>query len=137
MKTIKFLVLFTESIKAKADKPVNVDKFFIRGDEIGKLTQSIDEMAVKEQLDRLKIFKQNRNHENLEKSISTLKKVADGNNNLLKVAINEIKEESGLTKLKTVSNKLALARFLAICIPIAPSPIKPVFIFFTSEYFFK
>jgi two-component system sensor histidine kinase ChvG len=45
LKPIKFLVLFTESIKAKADKPVNVDKFFIRGDEIGKLTQSIDEMT--------------------------------------------------------------------------------------------
>ncbi|OUX53916.1 MAG: hypothetical protein CBE47_02075 [Pelagibacteraceae bacterium TMED287] len=45
LKPIKFLVLFTESIKAKADKPVNVDQFFIRGDEIGKLTQSIDEMT--------------------------------------------------------------------------------------------
>ena len=45
LKPIKFLVLFTESIKAKADKPVNVDKFFIRGDEIGKLTKSIDEMT--------------------------------------------------------------------------------------------
>ena len=37
--------MFTESIKAKADKPVNVDKFFVRGDEIGKLTKSIDEMT--------------------------------------------------------------------------------------------
>ena len=45
LKPIKFLVLFTESIKAKADKPVNVDKFFVRGDEIGKLTKSIDEMT--------------------------------------------------------------------------------------------
>ena len=45
LKPIKFLVLFTESIKAKADKPVNVDKFFIRSDEIGKLTKSIDEMT--------------------------------------------------------------------------------------------
>ena len=45
LKPIKLLVLFTESIKAKADKPVNVDKFFIRGDEIGKLTKSIDEMT--------------------------------------------------------------------------------------------
>ena len=39
LKPIKLLVLFKESIKAKADKPVNVDKFFIRGDEIGKLTK--------------------------------------------------------------------------------------------------
>ncbi len=31
---------------------------------------------------------------------------ADGNKNLLEVAINEIKEESGLTKLKTVSSQI-------------------------------
>ncbi len=45
LKPIKFLVLFTESIKAKADKPTNIGKFFVRGDEIGKLTKSIDEMT--------------------------------------------------------------------------------------------
>ena len=37
--------MFTEAIKLKADKPINVKKFFIREDEIGKLTQSIDEMT--------------------------------------------------------------------------------------------
>ncbi len=45
LKPIKLLVLYTEAIKSKADKPVNVDKFFIRGDEVGKLTKSIDEMT--------------------------------------------------------------------------------------------
>ena len=45
LKPIKFLVMFTESIKSKADKPVNVEKFFVRGDEVGKLTKSIDEMT--------------------------------------------------------------------------------------------
>ena len=45
LKPIKFLVMFTEAIKLKADKPINVKKFFIREDEIGKLTQSIDEMT--------------------------------------------------------------------------------------------
>ncbi len=42
---IRFLVLFTEAIKAKADKPINMSKYFVRQDEIGKLTQSIDEMT--------------------------------------------------------------------------------------------
>ena len=37
--------MFTESIKAKSDKPINVDKFFVRGDEVGILTKSIDEMT--------------------------------------------------------------------------------------------
>ncbi|MDC0472686.1 HAMP domain-containing histidine kinase [Pelagibacteraceae bacterium] len=45
LKPIKFLVLFTESIKAKSDKPINVGKFFTREDEIGQLTNSIDEMT--------------------------------------------------------------------------------------------
>ena len=45
LKPIGFLVLYTEAIKAKADKPINVDKFFVREDEIGKLTKSIDEMT--------------------------------------------------------------------------------------------
>ena len=42
---IRFLVLFTEAIKTKADKPINMKKYFVRQDEIGTLTQSIDEMT--------------------------------------------------------------------------------------------
>ena len=45
LKPIKFLVSFTESIKNKSDKKIDIDKFFIRQDEIGKLTKSIDEMT--------------------------------------------------------------------------------------------
>ena len=45
LKPIKLLVLFTEAIKIKKDKPININKFFIRKDEIGKLTKSIDEMT--------------------------------------------------------------------------------------------
>jgi two-component system sensor histidine kinase ChvG len=45
LKPIGFLVLFTEAIKNKSEKPINVEKFFIREDEIGKLTKSIDEMT--------------------------------------------------------------------------------------------
>jgi two-component system, OmpR family, sensor histidine kinase ChvG len=46
LKPISFLVKYTESIKAKSDKPVNIDNFFIRRDEVGKLTQSIHEMTL-------------------------------------------------------------------------------------------
>tara|TARA_B100001250_G_scaffold304922_1_gene266857 strand:+ start:8601 stop:10136 length:1536 start_codon:yes stop_codon:yes gene_type:complete len=45
LKPIKFLVMYTESIKSKADKPINMDNFFVRSDEIGKLTKSINEMT--------------------------------------------------------------------------------------------
>ena len=46
LKPISFLVKYTESIKAKSDKPLNIDNFFIRRDEVGKLTQSIHEMTL-------------------------------------------------------------------------------------------
>jgi two-component system sensor histidine kinase ChvG len=38
--------MYTEAIRAKADQPINVEKFFIREDEIGKLTKSINEMTL-------------------------------------------------------------------------------------------
>ena len=46
LKPISFLVKYTESIKTKSDQPVNIDNFFIRKDEVGKLTQSIHEMTL-------------------------------------------------------------------------------------------
>ena len=45
LKPISFLVKYTESIKTKSSKPVNIDNFFIRKDEVGTLTQSIHEMT--------------------------------------------------------------------------------------------
>ena len=46
LKPISFLVKYTESIKAKSNQPLNIDNFFIRRDEVGKLTQSIHEMTL-------------------------------------------------------------------------------------------
>jgi two-component system sensor histidine kinase ChvG len=46
LKPISFLVRYTESIKAKSSKPVNIESFFIRKDEVGTLTQSIHEMTL-------------------------------------------------------------------------------------------
>ena len=46
LKPISFLVKYTESIKTKSDQPINIDNFFVRRDEVGKLTQSIHEMTL-------------------------------------------------------------------------------------------
>ena len=46
LKPISFLVKYTDSIKTKSSKPVNIDNFFIRKDEVGTLTQSIHEMTL-------------------------------------------------------------------------------------------
>ncbi len=45
LKPIGFLVSFTESIKNKSDQNIDIQKFFVREDEVGKLTKSIDEMT--------------------------------------------------------------------------------------------
>ena len=45
LKPIGFLVSFTESIKNKSDQNIDIRKFFVREDEVGKLTKSIDEMT--------------------------------------------------------------------------------------------
>ena len=45
LKPIGFLVSFTESIKNKSDQNIDIKKFFVREDEVGKLTKSIDGMT--------------------------------------------------------------------------------------------
>jgi len=45
LKPIRFLVSFTEAVKNKSDENIDIDKFFVREDEVGKLTKSIDEMT--------------------------------------------------------------------------------------------
>jgi len=45
LKPIGLLVRFSEAIKKKSSKNVDIRNFFVREDEIGKLTKSIDEMT--------------------------------------------------------------------------------------------
>ena len=45
LKPIALLVKFSEAIKKKSNKNIDIKNFFVREDEIGKLTKSIDEMT--------------------------------------------------------------------------------------------
>ena len=45
LKPIALLVRFSEAIKKKSKKNIDIKNFFVREDEIGKLTKSIDEMT--------------------------------------------------------------------------------------------
>jgi len=45
LKPIGLLVSFSEAIKKKSTKNIDIKNFFVREDEIGKLTKSIDEMT--------------------------------------------------------------------------------------------
>ena len=45
LKPIGLLVKYSDSIKKKSSESINIKKVFVRDDEIGKLTMSIDEMT--------------------------------------------------------------------------------------------
>ena len=45
LKPIGLIVQYSEAIKRKSDKNFNINKFFVRQDEVGKLTKSIHEMT--------------------------------------------------------------------------------------------
>ena len=45
LKPIGLLVKFSDGIKKKSNQAIDINKVFVRDDEIGKLTQSIDEMT--------------------------------------------------------------------------------------------
>ena len=45
LKPIGLLVKYSDSIKKKSTEIINIKKVFVRDDEIGKLTMSIDEMT--------------------------------------------------------------------------------------------
>ncbi len=65
LKPIEFLVHFTESIKNKSNANINIDKFFVREDEIGKLTKSIDQMTkeLQKRTNRAETFSSDLAHE--------------------------------------------------------------------------
>jgi len=65
LKPISFLVRYTESIKTKSSKLINIDNFFIRKDEVGTLTQSIHEMTLdlQERTNRAETFSTDLAHE--------------------------------------------------------------------------
>ena len=90
LKPISFLVKYTESIKAKSSQPVNIDNFFIRRDEVGKLTQSIHEMTLdlQKRTNRAETFSTDLAHE-IRNPLASLK----GASELLDKTIEQIERE--------------------------------------------
>jgi two-component system sensor histidine kinase ChvG len=90
LKPISFLVRYTESIKEKSSKPVNIDNFFIRRDEVGTLTQSIHAMTLdlQKRTNRAETFSTDLAHE-IRNPLASLK----GASELLDKTINQSDRE--------------------------------------------
>ena len=95
LKPIEFLFLFTESIKNKSEKRIDIEKFFIRSDEVGQLTKSIDEMTkeLQKRTNRAETFSTDLAHE-IRNPLASLK----GASELLDKS-NEIKDREKLLKI--------------------------------------
>ena len=78
LKPIGILVSFSESIKKKSVQNIDIKKIFIRDDEIGKLTKSIDEMTkeLQQRTNRAETFSNDLAHE-IRNPLASLKSASE------------------------------------------------------------
>jgi two-component system, OmpR family, sensor histidine kinase ChvG len=78
LKPIGLLVRFSESIKKKSNQNIDIKKVFIRDDEIGKLTLSIDEMTkeLQQRTNRAETFSNDLAHE-IRNPLASLKSASE------------------------------------------------------------
>ncbi len=78
LKPIGLLVNFSDSIKNKSDQSIDIKKIFIRNDEIGKLTKSIDEMTkeLQQRTNRAETFSNDLSHE-IRNPLASLKSASE------------------------------------------------------------
>ncbi len=90
LKPVGLLVAFTEAIKKKSNKNIDIKNFFVREDEIGKLTKSIDEMTkeLQKRTARAETFSNDLAHE-IRNPLASLKSASE----LLDKTTNKIESE--------------------------------------------
>ena len=78
LKPIGLLVKFSDGIKKKSNQSIDINKVFIRDDEIGKLTQSIDEMTkeLQQRTNRAETFSNDLAHE-IRNPLASLKSASE------------------------------------------------------------
>ena len=78
LKQIGLLVKFSDGIKKKSNQTIDINKVFVRDDEIGKLTQSIDEMTkeLQQRTNRAETFSNDLAHE-IRNPLASLKSASE------------------------------------------------------------
>ena len=78
LKPIGLLVKYSDSIKKKSAESINIEKVFVRDDEIGKLTTSIDEMTkeLQHRTNRAETFSNDLAHE-IRNPLASLKSASE------------------------------------------------------------
>ena len=78
LKPIGLLVKFSDAIKKKSNQNIDIQKVFIRDDEIGKLTVSIDEMTkeLQQRTNRAETFSNDLSHE-IRNPLASLKSASE------------------------------------------------------------
>tara|TARA_Y100001958_G_scaffold156939_1_gene150797 strand:+ start:741 stop:2264 length:1524 start_codon:yes stop_codon:yes gene_type:complete len=78
LKPIGLLVQYSDSIKKKSNENINIKKVFVRDDEIGKLTMSIDEMTreLQNRTNRAETFSNDLAHE-IRNPLASLKSASE------------------------------------------------------------
>jgi len=78
LKPIGLLVKFSDGIKKKSSQTIDINKVFVRDDEIGKLTQSIDEMTkeLQQRTNRAETFSNDLAHE-IRNPLASLKSASE------------------------------------------------------------
>ena len=78
LKPIGLLVKYSDGIKKKSNQTIDINKVFIRNDEIGKLTQSIDEMTkeLQHRTNRAETFSNDLAHE-IRNPLASLKSASE------------------------------------------------------------
>ena len=94
LKPIGLLVRFSEAIKKKSNKNIDIKNFFVREDEIGKLTKSIDEMTkeLQKRTTRAETFSNDLAHE-IRNPLASLKSASE----LLDKTTKKVESEKLLT----------------------------------------
>ena len=78
LKPIGLLVSFSQAIKNKSDKSIDIKNFFVREDEVGILTKSIDEMTkeLQKRTNRAETFSNDLAHE-IRNPLASLKSASE------------------------------------------------------------